>query len=74
MALLTGLARAKQAHLREHLTLLLEADEPEAFLGSLARLVEIKAFGVVGGRIEADEAEVWSRLSEILTRVRLDLA
>jgi hypothetical protein len=74
MALLTGMARAQQASLREHLTILLEADEPEAFLSSLARLTELKAFGVVQGRIEADEAELWSRLSEILTRVRLDLA
>jgi hypothetical protein len=74
MALLTGMARAQQVSLHEHLAILLEADEPEAFLGSLARLAELKAFGVVRGRIEAREAEVWSRLSEILTKVRLDLA
>ena len=59
--------------LKHYLTLLLEADEPEAMLGSLQRIAERKAHSVTQGKIGEVEGERWYALAEALARVRREL-
>lgn len=59
------------------MVLLLEADEPEALLGSLRRIAERKAHatmkGFMQGQIEGDEAKRWYNLAEALIKVEKEL-
>jgi hypothetical protein len=55
-------AEQEKYHLRRFLGLLLEADEPEAMLGSLQRIAERKAQGLILN----GNAERWYRLAVAL--------
>ena len=59
--------------LRAYLWLLLDADEPEAFLGSLRRMAERKAHSFTRGKIDANECERWLVLAEALLKVEREL-
>ena len=59
--------------LRAYLWLLLDADEPEAFLGSLRRMAERKAHSFTRGKIDADECGQWLALVEALIQVEQKL-
>jgi translation initiation factor 2B subunit (eIF-2B alpha/beta/delta family) len=59
--------------LRHHLALLLEADEPEALLGSLTRIVEHKIRLLIADVKNREEAARWSIVLEALTKVRHEM-
>ena len=63
------LSENEQAALRHYLWVLLDADEPGAFLGSLRRVAERKAHSFTRGGIEADECGQWLALAEALNKV-----
>ena len=63
------LSELERAALHEYLGLLLDADEPGAFLGSLRRIAERKAHSFTRGNIDADECGQWLALAEALTQV-----
>ena len=67
------LSDQERAAFQHYLAILLEADEPEALLGSLQRLAERKAHGVTRGKIGAEEAERWLGLGRVLAKVRRGL-
>lgn len=60
------LTAAERAVMSHYLMILLEADEPGAFLGSLQRLAEIKAASVRRGAIDLEAAANWYELAESL--------
>ena len=55
--------------LKHYLWVLLDADEPGAFLGSLRRIAERKAHSFTRGKINARECEQWLALAEILWKI-----
>ena len=59
----------EQAAFRHYLWVLLDANEPKAFLGSLRRLAERKAHSFTRGKIDADECGQWLALADALTQV-----
>lgn len=74
MALVSDLDRNQRDELRHLLTLLMEANEPEALLASLRRIAERKAFGVTAGRLGLHDAERWQRLTDVMTEAEQKLA
>jgi hypothetical protein len=73
MSLISAFHRQVQEGLRNHLMILMEADEPEAILGSLRRLAEHKAHLVIRGHVTEHDAERWLNLAKALARVQEDL-
>lgn len=67
------LSELERAALHEYLGLLLDADEPGAFLGSLRRIAERKAHSFTRGKIDANECERWLTLAEALLKVEREL-
>jgi hypothetical protein len=63
----------EKAILQHYLGLLLDADEPLAFLGALRRVAELKAFSVTQGKIEPEDGQLWTDLAKVLERVEKDL-
>lgn len=63
------LTEQERNNLRDYLAILLEAGEPEAFIGSLRRMAERKAHSFTRGKIDADECKRWLILAEALTKV-----
>jgi hypothetical protein len=70
MALTTSLKKETIDGLRHHLTLLLEADEPEAFLSSLHRIIEHKIKMLMCNVENYDEVRDWSIILEALEKMR----
>lgn len=64
------LTAAERTVLSHYLMILLEADEPGAFLGSLQRMAELKAASVTRGKIDETAAAEWYRLAESLAETR----
>jgi hypothetical protein len=64
----------EQAAFRHYLWVLLDANEPKAFLGSLRRLAERKAHSFTRGKIDADECGEWLALAEALCKVERELS
>jgi hypothetical protein len=52
---------------------LLDADQPVAFIGAFKRMAELKAYSVVQGKIEFEEAYLWTVLADALDRVERTL-
>jgi hypothetical protein len=67
------LSELERAALHEYLGLLLDADEPGAFLGSLRRIAERKAHSFTRGKIDADECGEWLALADALIQVEQKL-
>ena len=68
-----SLTELERHHLRGYLTILLEAGEPEAFLGCLRRIAERKAHSFTRGMIDADECKRWLAIAEALTKVEREI-
>jgi hypothetical protein len=73
MSITSNFTAEVQESLRHHLMILMEADEPEAILGSLQRIAERKAHSVIRGHVTEHDAERWLRLAKALARVQEDL-
>ena len=67
------LSEQEQAAFRHYLWVLLDANEPRAFLSSLRRLAERKAHSFTRGKIDADECGEWLALAEALAQVEQKL-
>ena len=67
------LTNQEKAILHSYLGLLLDADEPLAFLGAFRRVAELKAFSVTRGKIEPKAGQQWSDLANALARVERDI-
>jgi hypothetical protein len=63
----------ERAILTHYLAILLDANEPEAMLGSLQRLAEHKAHSVTRGKIGESESARWYALAVALSKVRREL-
>jgi hypothetical protein len=73
MSITSNFTAEVQDSLRHYLTILMEADEPEAILGSLRRIAEHKAHSVIRGNVTEHDAERWLNLAKALARVQEDL-
>jgi hypothetical protein len=73
MTLTTSLSDEIKSGLRHHLALLIEADEPEAVLGSLRRIVEHKIKTLIRDVTKKEEAQRWSILLEALLKVQEEM-
>lgn len=67
------LSEQEKTALTRYLGLLLDADEPKAFLGSLRRVAERKAHSFTLGKIDRGECEQWLALAESLSKVEGEL-
>ena len=67
------LTEQEKEGLRQQLTLLLEADEPEAVLATLRRIAERKAHAVTRGLISDNEARRYQALAAALKCVEDEL-
>ena len=67
------LTQQEKEGLRQQLTLLLEADEPEAVVATLRRIAERRAHAVTRGAISDNEARRYHALAEALKAVEDEL-
>lgn len=67
------LSEQEKAALINYLGVLLDADEPNAFLGSLRRIAERKAHSFTRGLIQKAECEQWWALADALSKVEREI-
>jgi hypothetical protein len=67
------LTQQEKEGLRQQLTLLLEADEPEAVVATLRRIAERRAHAVTRGAISDNEARRYQALADALKCVEDEL-
>jgi hypothetical protein len=67
------LSEQEKIALMHYLGLLLDADEPKAFLGSLRRVAERKAHSFIHAKIDENDCEQWYALAEALSKVEHEI-
>lgn len=72
LILTSHLLKHQQEQLRHLLTILLEADEPEAILSSIRRIAERKAHDMTRNQTD-NEIQRWYNLAEALMKVEKEL-
>lgn len=71
---ITNFPLKEQVVLSEYLMLLLNADEPKAFLGCLKRIAERKAFLETRGDMDRVAAQQWQGMVDAIAQVEYEYA